>query len=70
MISLDCAQKIYGVAINKLTMKIDFKKTIILRKKMSKKRDSFDITEPNLPGASDWVKKRLRTGDTYLIDPQ
>ena len=51
-------------------MKIDFKKTIILRKKMSKKRDSFDITEPNLPGASDWVKKRLRTGDTYLIDPQ
>ena len=70
MLSIECARRVYGVSINKVTMQIEVKKTKTLRKRISESRKPFKITDPNLPGASDWVKKRLRTGDTYLIDPQ
>ena len=51
-------------------MRIDVEKTNFLRKEMSAVRGPLEVTQPNRPGASDWVKNRLRPGDEYLIDPQ
>jgi len=70
LISLNCAKNVYGVVINKATMRIDLEKTNFLRKEMSAVRGPLEVTQPNRPGASDWVKNRLRPGDEYLIDPQ
>ncbi|MGY8994632.1 MAG: hypothetical protein ACKVK8_10870, partial [Rhodospirillales bacterium] len=70
LLSIECAGKIYGVAINKATMTIDFGKTKTLRKKIAAKRGPLEVTTPNRPGASDWVQKHLRPGDVYHIDPQ
>ena len=70
LISLNCAKNVYGVVINKATMRIDIEKTNFLRKEMSAVRGPLEVTQPNRPGASDWVKNRLRPGDEYLIDPQ
>ena len=70
LLSVEAAEQVYGVAINKAMMTIDFTKTAELRRKLAGSRGSFEVTTPNHPGASDWVKKRLRPGDEYLIDPQ
>ena len=68
--SVECAADVYGVLITKATMTIDFAKTETLRTRIAAERARPEVTEPNLPGASDWVQKRLRQGDEYLIDPQ
>ena len=70
LISLKCARNVYGVVITKKGIKIDLERTKLLRKKMSIGRGVLEVTQPNRPGASDWVKKRLRPGDEYFIDPQ
>jgi N-methylhydantoinase B len=70
LISIECAEDVYGVAINRAMMTIDFAKTEKLRADIRSKRAPLEMTTPNRPGASDWVQKRLRQGDEYLIDPQ
>ena len=70
LVSIECASEVYGVAINRATMTIDKSKTDVLRQKIRSTRKPLEVTTPNYPGASDWVKKRLRPGDEYLIDPQ
>jgi len=51
-------------------MTIDFAKTAKLREKVKGTRKPLELTSPNRPGASDWVKKSMRQGDEYLVDPQ
>jgi len=70
LISLDAAQEVYGVVINRAMMTIDFKATATRRAEIARTRAPLEVTTPNRPGASDWVQKRLRPGDEYLIDPQ
>ena len=70
LLSLESAETIYGVAINRATMTVDFSKTAQWRDKIRATRAPLEVTTPNHPGASDWVQKRLRPGDDYLIDPQ
>ncbi len=70
LISMQCARDVYGVIITAVEMKIDSENTKLLRKKLFAERGPLKITQPNRPGASNWVKKRLRPGDEYLIDPQ
>ena len=67
---IECAEDVYGVAINRAMMTIDFAKTEKLRADIRSKRAPLEVTTPNRPGASDWVRNRLRQGDEYLIDPQ
>ena len=70
LLSIECAAEVYGVVINEATMTIDIEETKVLRKKLGSGRKSLEVTTPNVPDASNWVKKRLRPGDEYLIDPQ
>jgi N-methylhydantoinase B len=70
LLSIESAETVYGVAINRAMMTIDFAKTKRLRKTIASERAPLEVTTPNHPGASDWVQKRLRPGDEYLIDPQ
>ena len=70
LLSIECAEEVYGVAINRAMMTIDFAKTKQLRDQIAATRAPLEVTSPNHPGASDWVEKRLRPGDEYLIDPQ
>ena len=70
LLSVECAAEVYGVIITIATMTIDFAKTETLRTRIAAERGRLEVTEPNVPGASDWVQKRLRQGDEYLIDPQ
>ncbi len=70
LLTIECAEEVYGVAINRAMMTIDFAKTKQLRDQIAATRGPLEVTSPNHPGASDWVQKRLRPGDEYLIDPQ
>lgn len=70
LVSIECAAEIYGVAIDRAMMTIDFVRTEKLREKIKSTRKPLEVTTPNRPGASEWVQKRLRPGDEYLIDPQ
>ena len=70
MISLESARDVHGVAINAATMTLDFAKTKQLRAKMRKNRPPLEAAVPDRPGAGDWTEKRLRAGESYLIDSQ
>ena len=70
LLSFEAAEQVYGVVINRAMMTVDLTKTEQLRKKLAASRGPLEVTTPNRPGASDWVQKRLRPGDEYLIDPQ
>ncbi len=69
-LSLKCAKAVYGVVIDKRTMSIAIEKTKALRKKLKSAGKSNEVTTPNVPGYATWVRKNLRSGDEYLIDPQ
>ena len=70
LLTIECAEAVYGVAINRAMMTIDFTKTSQLRDQIAATRRPLEVTSPNHPGASKWVQERLRPGDEYLIDPQ
>ena len=70
MLSLECAEDVYGVVINRAMMTIDLAKTEKLRAKMAAERGPLQVTSPSRPGAADWIQRKLRQGDEYLVDAQ
>ena len=70
MLSLECAEDVYGVVINRAMMTIDRAKTEKLRAKMAAERGPLQVTSPSRPGAADWIQRKLRQGDEYLVDAQ
>ena len=69
-LTLECANDVYGVVINKATMTIDFAKTKGRRAEIAANRPPLEVTSPNRPGAASWAEDNLRQGDEYLIDAQ
>lgn len=70
MLTIKCAKDVYGVAINKSMMTIDFAQTKIMRRKIARDRAPLEVTSPNSPGVANWVQRNLRKGDEYLVDAQ
>ena len=70
MISLESAEDVYGVAIDRATMTVDLAATEALRARIRAARDPIEVVRPDRPDAGDWVQRNLRQGDDYLIDPQ
>ena len=70
LLSLECAEDVYGVIINRAMMTVDRAGTQALRARMAAERGPLQVTSPNRPGAADWIQKRLRQGDEYLVDAQ
>ncbi len=70
LVSIKSAKNFYGVAIDSRTMTVDSAKTKKLRRKIRATRAPVEVTTPNHPSASNWLKRHMRRGDEYLIDPQ
>ena len=70
MISLESAEDIYGVVIDRVTMTVDLAATESLRATLRAARGPVEVVRPDRPDAGDWVQRNLRQGDDYLIDPQ
>lgn len=70
MVSLQKAKEVHGVVINRATMTVNLADTKKLRSKMRKGRGPLQIAVPDHAGAGDWMEKRLRRGEEYLIDAQ
>ncbi len=70
LLTIECANDVYGVVIDRAAMAIDFATTRALRGKIAAARAALEISSPNRPGAADWVLRDMRQGDEYFIDAQ
>ncbi|MDP7343495.1 MAG: hydantoinase B/oxoprolinase family protein, partial [Alphaproteobacteria bacterium] len=70
LLTIECANDVYGVVIDRAAMAIDFATTRALRGKIAAARAALEISSPNCPGAADWVLRDMRQGDEYFIDAQ